>query len=761
MTHRALPVVRLDGREKVTGQAGYTGDLKLPGMLHGKVLRSPVPHARIRRIDVRGADAAQGVVAVLSRDTLQAVSPFMGVQIRDHPIVALEKVRYSGDIVAAVAATEEALAEDALRKIVVDYENLPAVYEIEDAIDPAAPLVHETIDRVKHLEYGRGATSVLHEHSNICHHFRYERGDVARALLEADEVFEDTFSFPAAHHAPLEPHISVAQVEGEHLTVWSATQTPFPLRHELCRIFGLSYNRVRVLVPYVGGSFGGQKSRITAILATALSRMTSRPVRLAFSAEEGFQTITQGRMKISMATGVKRDGTFVARRCTVHLNCGAYASNSPSIVEKAGYRAHGPYRLPHVLTDAYGVYTNRVPAGSFRGFGAPALSFAYESHLDMIAHRMQLDPVALRMKNLLDPGEAYAPGDTPMDCDLKGALQKLVIAVGGSAPVAAPDGSTKRRGVGVACCLKDGGGTNKSAHAMVKILSDGSVLLFSGAVEIGQGVRTALAQIVARELALPPEDVQVADVDTHSTPFDTGTHSSSSTSIMGQAVQRAAADAAGQLRAAAARLCGISASEVELRDGGILARDTTLTFQEVLLRSRAETRGEIIGNGLFQASRDPGVPLGFPSPFWEMGLGAAEIEVDPETGVVRILRYFSITDAGRMIEPLRCRAQDEGAVLFGVGLALSEELVFDQGRLLNGNLAEYRLARFLDLPQALSTDIVESRGGPGPYGAKGIGEAALLPVAPAVCNALFHATGTRVREVPMTPERVWRALRRD
>jgi CO/xanthine dehydrogenase Mo-binding subunit len=383
----------------------------------------------------------------------------------------------------------------------------------------------------------------------------------------------------------------------------------------------------------------------------------------------------------------------------------------------------------------------------------------------MIAHQMKVDPVELRMKNLLDKGEDYAAGDTPMDCDLKAGLKQVAAAIQWGEKVEGFEGlrdqrkgSRIRRGKGIACGVKDGGGTNKPANAMVKILNDGSVLLSSGSVEIGQGMRTAFLQVVAQELSVPPDQIQVAELDTQYTPFDKGTNASSATSVMGQAVQRAARDAREQLLTAAASLLETQPSEVELKDGKAFFQGKSLSFREVMRLYYAETEGEIVGRGFFKVPRNDKVPLGYFSPFWEIGFGAVEVEVDEMTGEVRILKYVSLTDAGKMIHPLQCRGQDEGAALFGIGLSLFEEIVYKDGEMVNPNLVDYRLPRFRDLPESLTTYILEEGGGPGPYGAKGMGEGGILAVAPAVCNAVYDATGVRIREVPLRGERVWRAL---
>jgi len=531
---------RVDGYGKVTGKAAYTGDLNIPGMIHGKVLRSPHAHARVSKIDGSKAEQIPGVMAVLTRENCQVATPYIGAMIKDQCLVAFDKVRYAGDIVAAVAATDENIAENALDAIEVEYEELPAITTVEEALADNAPLIHETVRRARPPQYGRGASYILHEKSNICHHFRYERGDVGAGFKAADFVFEDTFYFPSAHHYPMESNVSVADFNKDGVTIWASTQGPFGLRQEVARVFGLPLSDIRVIVPYVGGGYGGAKGLVPSIIGVALSRLARRPVRVNFSAEENFKTICQPRAKITMKSGIKKDGTFIARRCQLFLNAGAYVNSTPSVAEKAGYRGHGPYRLPHVLTDSYAVYTNTVPTGSFRGFGGPQVAFSYESHVDMIAQRMKLDPVDLRRKNLLTKGEDFAAGDTPTDCDLKGALAKVAEAIGwGAEDTPAKPGV--KRGKGLACALKDGGGTKKASHANVKILNDGSLVVFSGSVEIGQGVQTVMRQIVAEEFAVPGDQVRVDEIDTRYTPFDTATNASSASALMGSAVFNAAA----------------------------------------------------------------------------------------------------------------------------------------------------------------------------------------------------------------------------
>jgi CO/xanthine dehydrogenase Mo-binding subunit len=750
--------LRVDGADKVTGKGVYASDIRIPGLAHAKVLRSPYAHALVRSVEVEKARQIPGVLAILTGKNLQNVNPYYGLFIKDQPVVALEKVRYAGDIVAAVVATDEEPAEEALKTIEVEYQELPAVVTVEESLHPNAPLIHEIPRTKRDLRCGKGTRIITHEKSNIGFHFRYERGDVESAFRNADVVFEDKFRFPSAQHYPLESHVSVAHFEGDGLTVWSSTQTPFPLRQELCGVFGLPFSKVRVIVPYVGGGYGAKGGIRTEAIASLLSRLVNKPVRLAFDAEGTFRTFCQPDATIAIKTAVKKDGTFLGRRCEVYLTGGAYANTGPRVAQKMGYRAHGPYKIPHLATDIYWIYTNTVPAGAFRGFGGSHVVFAYESHADVIASRLGMDAAELRMKNLLGRGEEYAPGDTPIDCDLKGALKKLVGEIGWKTPSVQSKDTGIKRGKGIACGVKDGGGTNKPAHAMVKLLNDGSILVSSATVEIGQGARTAFVQIVSQEFSVSPDRVQVGLIDTSYTPYDVGTNSSSSTVVMGQALEIAIRDARNQLLTAAASLMGVGKENLRLSEGKIVSDKASLTFRELMRRYSEDTGSEIIGRGFFKVPQKDEVPLGYPSPYWEVGLGAAEVEVDEMTGEVKVLKYVSITDAGKMINPIHCRGQDEGAAVFGMGLSLSEELKYRDGQLANPNLVDYRLPRFRDIPRSFVTRILEEGGGSGPMGSKGMGEGSILPVAPAICNAVYNATGVRIYEVPLRGERVWTAL---
>jgi CO/xanthine dehydrogenase Mo-binding subunit len=749
---RAEP--RLDGEEKVTGSALYTVDVHLPGMAHGKILRSPYAHARLVRVDCRKAEKLEGVYAVITREDQRRLGRF-GAAYKDQTIVAVDKVRYAGDPVAAVAAVDEATAEKALGLIEVEYEELPAVTSIEEALAPGAPLVHDTSSSGGEMMGERYETPEEFAGTNLCYRFSYAKGNIEEGFKKADHVFEDTFTFPRVQHFSMEPHATVAAVEGDRITLWAATQEPFTLREHLAEIFHVPLSRVRIVVPYLGGAYGGKLAVKTEPLAAALSWKARRPVRLAHSIEDSFKTVTRHPTRFRIKTGVTQDGKLVARQCLIHMETGAYADAGPRVTQKAGYRSFGPYRIPHMKTDAYTVYTNTVPAGAYRGFGTLQVTWAYESQMDIIAERLGIDPLEFRLKNLLKKGELYTPGDTPVDSDLKEGLLRAAREIGWNHKRDKPN-----RGKGLACCMKDGGGTYKIATAAVKMNSDGSLILLTGTVEIGQGARTALSQIVAEELGVPLSRITVAQLDTDVTPYDVNTNASSSTVVMGLSVQRAAQDLKRQLVRHAAKLLKVKPDQLSLRDGGVHSKKgDSISFDKLMQKIFLSNAGEMVGRGAYQDVKSRKAALGSPTTFWEISWGGAEVEVDRDTGEVKLLKYVSLADVGKAIHPVLCEGQDEGGVVNAIGHSLLEEMVYQDGQLLNPNLIDYRVPRFDDLPQRFKTILVENENGPGPFGSKGTGEGGLLPVAPAIGNAVYRATGARLYDLPLTPEKVWRALR--
>jgi CO/xanthine dehydrogenase Mo-binding subunit len=736
--------------DKVTGRARYVTDLSQPGMLHAALLRSPHAHARIRSIDASAARAEPGVHAVVTSADLDWCDPYFGPAFRDRPILAIDVVRYEGEPVAAAVAEDEASAREAIERIEIDYEPLPAVTTLEEALASGAPLVHTREPLAGHFADLSTLNPVAG--SNVCHQFHFERGRGAGAFAEADLVLEDSYTFPRVQHYSMEPHCALAAWDEEGgLTVWASTQNPYSVRVELAAMFGVPLHRIRIVVPLLGGGFGGKTYAKIEPITSALARVARRPVRLAISAEDAFRTVRRCDARVRVTLGLKRDGRLWAAACSADFDVGAYADIGPRIIQKGTYTATGPYRVPHVALASRAVYTHTTPGGAFRGFGVPQLAWAFESLLDDAARRLDRDPVELRRQNLLAHGEEFAPGETPIDGKFEESLTRAAEAIAWTQAAAAD------RGRGVAMMMKASIGPTVS-EAIVRLHADGSATVLASTVEMGQGARTVLAQIAAEVLALPLERVGVATPDTAITPYDQTTSSSRSTTMMGRAVEEAALDVRGQLLHLAAGLLAVPPADVELDEGHAAAAGGRLPYPDLLKARFGMSGGELIGRGIVAPGRSR-APLGGSTPFWEMAVGAAEVHVDEETGAVVVDDYVSVADIGRCINPQQCEGQDEGAVMQGLGHTLYEEMVYDGGQLLNANLVDYRVPRALDLPARLRCVFVENGDGAGPFGAKGAGEGSLIPVSPAVGNALARLAGVRLRELPLTPERVWRALR--
>ena len=743
-------VRRLDAPEKVTGRARYVSDLALAGMLYARLLRSPYPHARIIRVEATRARAVDGVHLVATSADLGWCEPYFGPAFRDRPILAIDVARYEGEPIAAVVAESEESAAEALDLIEVEYEDIPAVTTLDEALAPGAPLVHTGEPLAGH--FADLATLRPIPGTNVCHQFDLERGQPATAFAEADLVVEDVYRFPRVQHYAMEPHAALAAWdETGGLTVWAATQNPYSVRVELAKTFRMPLGRIRIIVPPLGGGFGSKTYAKLEPIVGALARMAGRPVRLALSAEEAFRTVRRCDARARVRVGFRRDGTLWAAECHADFDVGAYADIGPRIIQKGTYTATGPYRVPHVALHARAVYTNTTPGGAFRGFGVPQLAWALESLIDDAARRLDRDPVDLRRQNLLGHGEEFFAGDTPIDGKFEESLNRAAEAIRWTESVPTD------RGRGVAMMLKASIGPTVS-EAIVRLHADASVTVLASTVEMGQGARTVLAQIAAEVLAVPVEHVTVAMPDTAITPYDQTTSSSRSTTLMGRAVQEAAADVRDQLLRVASQHLGAAPSAMRVEEASVWAGEQRLTYPELLQRRFGMSGGELIGRGIVAPGRSA-APLGGSTPFWEMAAGAAEVSVDEETGAVVIEDYVSVADVGRCINPQQCEGQDEGAVLQGIGHTLFEEMEYDGGSLVNATLAAYRVPRAEDVPRTLRCQFVENADGAGPFGAKGAGEGSLVPVSPAVGNALARLTGVRFRDLPLTPERVWRALR--
>ena len=738
-----VSVPRPDAAEKVTGRAVYLREIEVPGMAYGKILPSPFPHALITHIDASRARKMPGVYGVLTSFELKDMELTYGSGVPDRPVVAIDKVRFQGEPVAAVAAVDEATAQEALELIQVEYEDLPIVTDVMEALSPDSSKVHD---------------------SNLLNEVHYHWGDVEKGFAESDRIFEDTFTFPMVYHYAMEPHAAIARYDSQGITVWSSAQHPFSVRTELARVFRLPLHRVNVIVPYLGGGFGSKSNTKVEPLAVALSKEAGRPVRVALSVDEAFKTVRRHAALMTVKTGVKLDGTFVARDCLVHMDTGAYADNGPGVTGRVAYRIPGPYRWPNLNVSSYGVYTNTTPAGSYRSIGAPQAAWASESQVDIIAAGLGIDPLEIRLKNVAARGEMVREGLRLLDADMAQGLRAVTKAIGWGEKAAKKGDGTNgegtqggvKRGLGLACSLANAGGVPTST-AILRMHLDETATVMVGTTENGQGARAVLSQIVAQELEIPLERVGVVTSDTSIVPFDRSTGSSRSTTSMGLAVQGAAREVKDQLMQLAAQHFEAPEEQLVLKDGAIYYSGERVAFRQLIKEKFGDQAGELLGRG-YVTLHDQGGTLGHLPVFWEVGIAAAEVEVDESTGVVKILRYYSVADAGKAINPKQCEGQDEGAAMQGMGHTLFEEMLYEDGQLMNSNLIDYRVPTFADLPEEFHTILIENGDGPGPYGAKGIGEGGIVPVAPAVSNAIYNATGVRIKDLPLTPERVWRAL---
>ncbi|HEY7664073.1 MAG TPA: xanthine dehydrogenase family protein molybdopterin-binding subunit [Xanthobacteraceae bacterium] len=741
---RSLP--RLEAREKVSGRAEYTHTMRLPRMLHGKIFRSTVAHGRIKAIDTGAAAALPGVYRVVTSEDVRKLipEPYYGPAFHDQPILAVDKVHYVGEPVAVVLAADPHVAEEAAQLVVAEYEELPAVFDELGAADNAI-LVHAelkpagTFADLKHLKGRKG--------TNIALDFKLRRGDVDKAFAEAAHVFEHTFRTQKCLHVALEPYASIADWSESGVTIYSGAQGPSFVRTEIARLLGWPENRVRIKVPYLGGGFGGKLYIKLEALATALSMIARRPVKIALTMEEQFYTITKHPSTFRIKTGVDSGGRITARKCEVYWNGGAYADIGPRVTQKSGFTASGPYDIENVWIDSYALYTNLPPAGALRGFGIPQLVWAYESHTDMIARAIKLDPVEFRRRNVLREGRPHATGQIVENAKHEAALDRVAERLNWGKPFDRGSG-TLRRGRGVAMAIKAVISPTTSV-ANINIAADGSTTLYCGTIDMGQGSDTAMAQITGEVLNIAAESVRIVPRDTDVTPYDMGTLGSRSLFHMGHAVRLAAEEARDKIKAMA-------------RDVGE-PEGSNIPLPELFRKKYGMQAGNIIGTGIYKPDYVPPDPAtGLTpnvTPFWMCAAAGAEVEVDTETGQVRILRLINVVDCGRPVNPRIVETQISGASLMQLGFTMFEKMHIDAGQVTNASLADYKIPGILDVPAVMENEAVEARQSNGPFGAKGVGETATFCVSPAIANAIEDACGVRLTELPLNAEAVFRALR--
>ena len=742
-------VQRVDGYDKVTGESKYIADISLPGMLIGRILRSPYPHAMILRIDTSKAERLRGVRAVATaEDTLK--KPW-GAFFADQYILSVGKARYVGEEVAAVAAVDHDTAEEALDLIDVEWEPLSAVFDAEEAMQEGAPLVHEDKER------------------NIAMTIDIERGNVERAFAESDVIVEDTFQSMPQWHCAIETIGSVADYTSDgKYTIYMNTQTLFMARYRIAAALGVRETDIRVIQSAVGGGFGGKScDDNNALVAAVLARKSGKPVKIINTREEEFLAGSRPRvfMNIYVKLGFKRDGRIRAKHIRVIADNGAYSAKAPAITGVAALRHDTCYKYSDVKTQAYLVYTNKIPTGAFRGFGNPSAEWAVEQAIDEGAHQVGMDPLEVARINAADAGYVSPHGNRVTSCELKQCLDLAEKLMDWKQKRAERKPNT---GLGLACTVHVSGkrhfGDYDGSSATIKIDEDGKALILSGEGECGQGAHTAMCQIAAEELGMPVEDVDISRADTDLTTFCLGAFASRLTYISGNAVKNAAGKVKQQLLEQAAEMLEANPGDLAVREGRIFVRGSeqkSLTVADVA-RARLFRHGgaPVVASGSFDA--DSVLPdatrFGNESGAYNYGVQAAEVEVDPETGQVKVLQCVIVSDCGTVIFPIGAEGQVEGGFAQGLGYALTEGLRFEEGRPVNPNFSDYRIPSMRDMPP-LKHAFANSYEPTGPYGAKGLGELNMDPTAAVISNAIFDAVGVRIKTLPITPEKVLKALK--
>jgi CO/xanthine dehydrogenase Mo-binding subunit len=729
------PTTRVEGQEKVTGALRYTADVVLPGILWGRALRSPLPHARIVRIDTSRAQQVPGIHAVLTGTDVRGIR--YGRRLFDVPVLAEDRVRFVGERVAAVAAEDRDAAEEALALIDVEYEELPAVFDPLEALREDAPLLHPEVNSYI------GLPRPLEQPSNAFVHDTWSKGNIDEGFAQADLVIENTFTVPRQHQAYLEPHSCLVWLDDqERLQIWASSKVPYAVKEQLSVALGLPKERIRLHPVAIGGDYGGKGSPMDIPLAYFLAMRTRRPVRMVMDYVEEF---TAGNPRhaavIQLKTGVTRGGTIVAHQARVCFDSGTYGGFKPVPAVNLGgaAKAGGPYKIPHVHIESVQVYTNTIPGGFMRAPGEPQTVFAIESHMDCMARQLGIDPLDFRLQNLIEEGDEMPIGTRYQGTRAKETLEAAVAAAGYRTPKAPNIG----RGIAMGERPPAGG----ESHAAVTLNPDGSVIVHTSIFEPGTGTYTILRQIVAEELHLPLRSIQVQVWDTDGVPFDTGVGGSRVTRVAGQAAYRAAQEASREVCMVAADLLAWPEEAITLRGAEVTRQDTGESHPWAALLQRWGR--PVVGRESVQDLH--------PSPVTSFTTQVAEVAVDPETGDVQLLRFTTAHDVGKVLNPMDHQGQIEGAVMQGIGYGLSEELAVDEGKVATVNLGDYKIPTIKDIPE-LQTVVLESASGPGPYNAKGIGENPSGPVAPAIANAVADAVGVRIKDLPITAEKVYRVL---
>ncbi|MFT7473640.1 MAG: CO/xanthine dehydrogenase Mo-binding subunit [Verrucomicrobiales bacterium] len=746
-------IARRDAFEKVTGRARFCVDSTMPYLAQAAVVRAERAHGEILDIDLAEALEAPGVLGIVTGSDLVEMIPRFGHIIADHPILAIDKVRYFGEPVAIVVAETVHEAADAAAMVWVDYSELEPLMDARSALD-ATTLIHT--ERYAGPVGGfLGIEASDAEISNVALEADIGWGDVDAAFDSAHLVVENTTHFPMVYAYAMETYNAIADFRGDSIHVISTAQHPVMVRKELSKLFGLPHSAVRVEVPFVGGGYGSKSYTKLEPLAAVASRAVGRPVHVTTDFEAAINTTRADGAEVTMRTAFSADGSILARDADIIMDTGAYADNSPLVLEKCVNRCFGPYRIPAVRVRGRAVYTNTTPASSYRGFGAPQGALAGELNLDLAASRLGINPVELRRRNVLAPGQTLIEGKRGLDADLLSDMETINDALLDGARADEPG---IRRGRALALSASDAGASPTST-AMVRLHVDGSATLLTSSTEMGQGSHTVLAQIVARELGIGIERVAIGQSDTLFTPYEWTTGASRTTTIAGLAIQRACGDIWEKLTAMRAETMGVDPSKVDVVDHRLVHEDDSTAPADVIAAWFGAAAGEVVGIGIVRKS---GATAVLP-PFWEVGVVGVEVAVHEDTGEVDVEHLVIVGDVGHALNPSLVKGQDLGAATQGLGCALWEELVYEGQQLTNPNLVEYRVPRFRDIPKRITTVLAERADGVGPYGAKGGGEGALNPIPAAVASAVCQAIGLdqdfdRPLTLPLTPERVMELL---
>ncbi len=765
---------RIDADVKLTGQATYVGDMSFPGMLYAKMLTSPHAHAKIKKIDTSKAKALNGVTAVLTGAELDY---HVGLYLVDKRILAREKVRYHGEPVAAVAAETLEIAEQAVRLIEVEYEELKPLLDVEESFEEKENLVHPDLGNYSHLK----AAFYPQPGTNICHVSKIRKGDIEKGFEESDVIFEKEYNNPSVQHVPMETHGAIVQWGiGDRVTIWTSAQSPFTVRNLFCHTFKLSHHQVRVIVPYVGGGFGGKAGIHLEPLVGCLSRSAGgRHVKLIATRKEEYNTLPcRCGLKYKIKTGLKRSGKIVAQKLTLLWSAGAYADYAVNVTRASGYSAGGPYNYPNISIDSYSIYTNMVFGTAYRGFGHVELFWGLESHMDYCARELGIDPYDFRMMNLLNPGDTTPTGEYIAESsgNIKKCLEAAVKEIGWNGIKSDEQRvveikSGKVRGKGFAVLHKAPAmPTNTSSTCVIKMNENGSIILNISATDYGNGTYTPMAQIAAEELDIPLSKVHVAyETDTDRDPYDWQTVASRFAAMGGRAVINACNDVKKKMSEVAAKVFDCSSDNFIFLNEKVIHKNDPQKFIPYDKLAIGYTfpngntiGGPIIGVGVYMAegltNLDKETGQGLPAFNWTYGAHAIEVEVDVETGEFTVLKIASAFDVGQVLNYESLKGQVIGGIIQGLGTAICERYVYDnKGRLLNNSFTDNKIPTAKDIPLEIVPIFIDTPHDKGAYGARGAAEHPMISVAPAIGNALRDALGIELTEMPIRAEDVWNA----